>query len=83
MPNNQFLGNSIIPPISLEERVDIQTINIDKSLSAPERIRRFVNKVGNPYAFRCGNIAVNVVFSSNGKRLRDAFNAYLKALKSC
>ena len=42
--------------------VDIQTVQIDTSLSERERIRSFVEQVRNPYRFKVGNVVVNILY---------------------
>lgn len=42
--------------------VDIQDVQIDTSLSENERIRSFVEQVGDPYRFKVGDVVVNVLY---------------------
>lgn len=47
-----------------EQLVDLSEVEIDNSLNKAERIHSFIEKVGNPYAFRVGNVEVEISFES-------------------
>ncbi|HBL84561.1 MAG: hypothetical protein A2Y17_05855 [Clostridiales bacterium GWF2_38_85] len=68
-----------------EERVDIGNIKIDMTPSLYERAGQFLRQIENPYAFRCGevavNVAVNVAFCSEGKLLKETVISYLSVQK--
>lgn len=64
-----------------EERVDIAGIKIDTSAPVDFRAQEYLNRIKNPYAFKCGDIAVNIRFSPEGKGLKKAFSSYLSAIK--
>jgi len=49
--------------------------------SAPIRAEQFLAQIKNPYAFRCGDVAVNLEFSSDGKTLEQAITSYLLSKK--
>lgn len=67
--------------VPYEERVDISDVKIDPDLPIVQRIEDYIRQIKNPYAFKCGEIAVNVRFSHNGKTLKDAMTSYLTAIK--
>jgi len=69
---------NIVPP--REQRVDITTVKLDMDAPAAIRAEQYLRQVKNPYAFRCGNVAVNVRFCPDGKPLAQAMQAYLAAL---
>jgi hypothetical protein len=65
-----------------EARVDIagiHSLTTDPDAPAVVRARQYLEQVKNPYAFKCGDIAVNVEFSPRGKTLREAMVFYLSA----
>lgn len=70
-----------VPPTH-EERVDIGNIKVNMIPCVYERAREFLEQIKNPYAFRCGEIAVNVVFCPEGKLLKDMAISYLSSQKS-
>ncbi len=72
------LKNTKIPA---DERVDIVGIHIDTAIPAILRAEQYLCQVKNPYSFKCGDVAVNVRFSSDGRTLKDALKAYMQALK--
>jgi len=69
---------NIVPP--REQRVDISTIRLDMDAPAAVRAEQYLRQIKNPYAFRCGEVAVNVRFCHNGKPLAQAIQSYLTAL---
>ncbi|GHV03307.1 hypothetical protein FACS1894211_15960 [Clostridia bacterium] len=69
-----------IPNTANEDRVDINDIQIDKDLSVVERAEQYIKQIKNPYVFRCGRLAVNVVFSRSGLTLENALSSYLISL---
>ena len=62
-----------------EDRVDICTVPIDMEAPVGIRAQRFVEQIKNPYAFMCGDLAVNIEFTPGGRRLRDAIVSFLSA----
>lgn len=67
---------------AVADRVDIMGIKIDLDAPAAQRAEQYLRQVKNPYAFRCGDIAVNVMFNPTGKSLKAALTSYLTALKN-
>jgi len=61
------------------ERVDISGVQLDMDVPAAMRAEHYLQQIGNPYAFRCGDIAVNVRFCPGGKTLAQAMQTYLAA----
>lgn len=64
-----------------EERVDIDNIKIDMTPCVYKRVGQFLEQIKNPYAFRCGEVAVNIAFCPEGKLLKDVITAYLNTQK--
>lgn len=61
--------------------VDLRTIQIDADAPAGARLRQLVRQVGNPYAFRVGDVAVKLEYNPMGRPLRDLLIQYLSSLK--
>jgi len=64
-----------------EERVDINTIAIDTEAPIAIRVQQFLEQVKNPYAYKCGDVAVNIEFTPKGKSLREAMISHFTAQK--
>jgi hypothetical protein len=64
-----------------DERVNIEDIKIDMTPCVNKRAEQFLAQIKNPYAFRCGEIAVNIVFLSEGKSLKESVTSYLRNQK--
>jgi len=62
------------------ERVDIANIKLDMDVSVAVRAEQYLKQIKNPYAFRCGDVAVNVRFCQDGRTLEQAVQSYLTAL---
>jgi len=64
-----------------DERIDIHGISIDREAPASVRAEQFLSQIKNPYAFKCGDVAVNLEFSSEGKTLEQAMTSYFLSKK--
>lgn len=51
--------------------VDINDVNVDRSLPKDKRIEEYVKQIKDPYRFRCGKFVVSVSFSDSGLSLED------------
>ncbi|MDR2525653.1 MAG: hypothetical protein LBC83_05675 [Oscillospiraceae bacterium] len=65
-----------------EERVDIRNVVIDMDVPVKTRAQQYLEQIKNPYAFRCGEVGVNVEFTPGGKTLQEAMISYLKVLQA-
>jgi len=67
---------------SFEERVDIRNVEIDMSAPAAVRTAQYLAQIKNPYAFKCGDISVNIEFTPGGPTLEEAMTRYFKRIRS-
>ena len=63
------------------ELVDIREVPVERGLPAEERIKRFIEKVKNPYCFRVGDVVVKTVFSEDGGSFGERLERMLAGLK--
>lgn len=56
---------------------DVSKVRIDRGQPAEKRRHQYLEKVGNPYLVRVGNIKVKVRFAGNGVSMEDAFENLL------
>ena len=63
--------------VELGSLADISKVRIDRKQPVEKRRQRYLEKVGNPYLVRVGNIKVKVRFADNGFSLEDAFENLL------
>jgi hypothetical protein len=63
--------------VSTDELVDINDVEVNKSLSKAERIADFVRQIKNPYCFKCGDFVVKARFSDNGLSMEDCLQSIL------
>ena len=61
--------------------VDIRDVRIDGTLSREERVRSFVEQVGDPYRFKVGDVTVRVSYSGENATLNDRFTQMLSLLE--
>ncbi len=73
----EMLKSVNLKEINRERIVDINDINIDQEKPKEERIRAYLEKVGNPYLIRCGDLIVKMSFSDNDVRLEECIYRYL------
>ena len=60
---------------------DIRNVVIDTTLSQEERLVDFVNQIGNPYCYKCGDLVVKVAFATNTTdTLEDKLEHYLATM---
>ena len=52
-----------------DDRVNIEDVKIDMIPCVCKRAEQFLIQIKNPYAFRCGEVAVNTVFCPKGDTL--------------
>ena len=69
--------------VEREALADIRAARIDGTLPPGERFRRYLEQVQNPYCFRCGAVAVKLVFSeeADAPELEDALAGLLLRLR--
>lgn len=71
-----------IDPMSLTE---IDTTNTDTSLPDAQKTENYtedsIENTKNPYCFLCGDIPVNIRFTSNKKTLEQSLSDYFISLK--
>ena len=63
--------------VDIKDMPDMAEIKIDKSLSQEERQKQYLDKVGNPYLIRIGNMKIKVRFANNGISMEQAFENLL------
>ncbi len=74
------MKNIDIRTVDRETLVDINTIELDDSLSKEERVREYIRQVKNPYCYRVGNVIVKCTFSNDGVSLQQRFEEFARTL---
>lgn len=70
-----------IRTVDRDSLVDIRNVKIDPGLSKPDRIKSFVNQIGNPYCYRDGDVVVGISYADTDVSLEDRLKSYACALK--
>lgn len=58
---------------------DIEDVTVDTSLPKAERLKSYIEQIGNPYCYRHGKYVVKVSYSNSGKTMEDCLLAYLRS----
>lgn len=58
---------------------DIRDVKIDPDLPREERIKSFLDQIGNPYLFRCNGHVVRVKFAETDRTLEDCLHDYFNS----
>ena len=74
------MKNIDIRTVDRETLVDINTIDLDDSLSKEERVREYIRQVKNPYCYRVGDVVVKCTFSNDGVSLQQRFEEFARTL---
>ena len=56
-----------IKEINKDDLVDIRSVVVDTSLPPEQRMMDYLEKIKNPYCFRCGDAVVSIHFADKGK----------------
>ena len=54
---------------------DRSTVRIDPDAPTEERIRAWIEQMGNPYVYLDGGVVVNLSFADKGETIEDRINA--------
>ena len=63
-----------------EELVDLRDIVVDNRLPMEERIKSYVEQIGNPYCFKVGGVVVSVSYSNDRTTFNDRFTSLLSVM---
>lgn len=66
-----------IRTVSREELRDICEVKVNHRLKGEERIKDFLEQVGNPYCFNCGGYIVKVGFTDTSATLTGCLKEYV------
>lgn len=75
------LSKTEVGVAEFDDLKNIDEIAIDNSLDINQRMLNFIEKIGNPYCFYCGEILVQIKFDSTGIDLRKRLLNYFTGLK--
>ena len=70
-----------IKEVDAGDLVDIRTISVDTSLPPEQRMADYLEKIKNPYCFRCGDAVVSIHFATGGVALDGLLKDYFSGLK--
>jgi len=62
---------------------DIKDVVIDTSKPCKQRVREYVQQIGNPYCYRDGDVVVEIEYANTNVSLHDRLVAYASSLGQC
>jgi hypothetical protein len=76
----QTLKNIDPKNIDSSKLVDIKTVHINTSIPKQKRILDYIEKIKNPYCYKCGDIVVMVGFEDTNISLEDRLKSFMQTL---
>lgn len=70
------MENSFSEITDRSQLTDINDVKIDTSLPCEERIKSYVEQMGNPYIYKDGDIVVKVSFADTSVSLQERLKSY-------
>lgn len=69
-----------IRTVQAEELADITKISLDGCRTKEEKIKSFLEQVGNPYCYRVGDVIVKTRYSENGGSFHERFEQLIASV---
>lgn len=69
-----------IRTVQAEELADITKIHLDSCQTKEEKIKSFLEQVGNPYCYRVGDVIVKTRYSENGVSFHERFEQLIASV---
>lgn len=69
-----------IRTVQTEELADITKISLDGCRTKEEKIKSFIEQVGNPYCYRVGDVIVKTRYSENGGSFHERFEQLIASV---
>lgn len=69
-----------IRTVQAEELADITKISLDGCRTKEEKIKSFLEQVGNPYCYRVGDVIVKTRYSENGSSFHERFEQLIASV---
>lgn len=76
----EAMKNIDIQMVESKTLKDIRDVKINTDLPREERLREFIEQIGNPYRFKCGKTIIKVKFADTQVTLEERLKAYYESL---
>ena len=73
-------GISSIQNVDRKGLKDIKDVVIDTSLPRDERVRNYVEQIGNPYCYLDGGVVVSISYANTEVSLQDRLRSYVSSM---
>ena len=61
-----------------DKLTDIADVTVNTCLPLPERLADYLDQIGNPYCFRCGNVVVKIAYADTAVTFEDALEQFIR-----
>ena len=61
-----------------DKLTDIADVTVNTRLPLPERLADYLDQIGNPYCFRCGNVVVKIAYADTAVTFEDALEQFIR-----
>lgn len=61
-----------------DKLTDIADVTVNTHLPLPERLADYLDQIGNPYCFRCGNVVVKIAYADTAVTFEDALGQFIR-----
>lgn len=78
------LGNGMEIDVKTVDRAtlrDISAVKIDTALPRRERIKSYVEQIGNPYCYLDGDMVVSISYADTPVSLQDRLKSYVRGME--
>lgn len=69
--NYEQMRQTDIQTVNADSLVDIDEVVIDQALPREERLNDFIEKIKNPFCYKCNGMVVKAVYSEDGEKLEE------------
>ena len=69
--NYEQMRQTDIRTVNADSLVDIDEVVIDQALPREERLNDFIEKIKNPFCYKCNGMVVKAVYSEDGEKLEE------------
>lgn len=66
--------------VAEKKLVDLSSVSIAHAVSKEERIKKYIEDIGDPYNFKVGDMEVSVSFESDGESLQRKMEKYFETM---
>ena len=66
-----------IRQVDPETLVDLNSVEVDQSLTGRKRVMDFIEQIGNPYCYKSNGMTIKISFNNDKRTLHDCVKDYI------